>query len=332
MRDFRWIGALALAALLLLRPGAASQGAARAMAQWCGTVAPAVFPFLALMPLITGEAAARAYRRLPCGWMARLFNLPGEALPALVVGMVAGSPAGAIAARRAAACPGMTRGQLRRLAAALPGFSPAFLLGGIGAGMLGSAAAGRLLLRAQLLTQLAMLALLRGAWRDDAEPVPHTGVADEEPPMRGAVLSVLAIGGWMALFGALAGVVRSVAGGAASDALLCVLDVPSGAQRVCAMPLAGGRRLMLLAAMCGFGGVCMGMQNLSALRGCGMRAADFFALRLLAAWLGTLFAALQLCLPGPAAPARPASPLALSALAAAALAVPVLIRLRKSIN
>ena len=64
MRRFKWLGALALAALLLARPREAAAGAAQAMARWCDTVAPAVFPFLALTPLLTCEEAARAYRAL----------------------------------------------------------------------------------------------------------------------------------------------------------------------------------------------------------------------------------------------------------------------------
>ena len=57
MGNLRWLGALALAALLLARPAEASLGAARAMALWSASVAPAVFPFLALLPLLTGRDA-----------------------------------------------------------------------------------------------------------------------------------------------------------------------------------------------------------------------------------------------------------------------------------
>lgn len=327
MRIFKWIAGLALAGLLLARPGEASAGALAAAERWRVAVAPAIFPFLALLPLLTGDEAAAVYRRLLGGWMDRLFGLPGAAAPALVIGMIAGSPAGTMAARRVAGRSGMTRGQLHRLAAALPGFSPAFLLGGVGAGLLGSAAQGAVLLRAQVLTQLTLLALLRRAWRNRAEPVPPPGEAEESQPVRAAALAVVGVCGWMALFGALAGAARSLAGPAA-DALLCLMDVPSGAGTVCALPLPGEARLVLLAALCGSGGACVGMQNLSALKGCGMRPAEYFTARLPAAALCAGFTALQLRLGDlPPLPLRP--PLPVSALAAAALACPVLVKMRK---
>ena len=50
-------GGMALAALLLMEPEAAALGALNAMLCWAQTVAPAMFPFMALLPLLTGPAA-----------------------------------------------------------------------------------------------------------------------------------------------------------------------------------------------------------------------------------------------------------------------------------
>ena len=79
---------LALAALLLSAPQAAALGAARAMAQWYASVAPALFPFLALMPLLTCDEAATVYELLLGRAMRALFDLPGSTAPALAVGMI----------------------------------------------------------------------------------------------------------------------------------------------------------------------------------------------------------------------------------------------------
>lgn len=328
LRHAQWLGGLLLAALLLSRPEASAAGAARAMADWYAAVVPALFPFLALLPLLTCREAAQVYRALLGGATRALFDLPGDAAPAFVVGMLAGSPAGALAARRLAAQSGMTRGQLRRIAASVAGLSPAFLLSGVGAGMLGSAALGRVLLRAQILTQLMMALVLRSAWRGDDRPVPPPPKAADDSPVRAAVGVALTVCGTMALFGALAGAARAWIG-AAADVLLCALDLPSGARIVAASAMAVPAKVALLAAMTGFGGVCIGAQNLAALRSCGVSAAAYFALRLAAAALSALFAWLQLRLPAVAAPVPPA-PLPAAALAAAILAAPVVIKLRKS--
>lgn len=320
------LAALLLAALLLARPQASAAGALAAMARWHGAVAPAVFPFIALLPLLTCDAAIRAYAALLGRATEALFNLPGAAASAMVVGMAAGTPAGAIAARRVAARSGMNRGQLQRLALASMGFSPAFLVGGVGAGLMGSARLGWRLALAQLLTQLSLALLLRRAWADRTEPVPAADPAREEAPVRGAVLAALTICGYMALFGSLGAAARSLVGGPA-DALLCALDVPTGAALLAALPLAQAAKLAALAAICGFGGVCVILQGLGALRGCGIRAGECFALRALAGLLCAGWATLLGRLGTLAPPAARANPLAAAGLCASALALPVLLML-----
>ena len=101
----RLIFALIALVLLLIYPETALnavQGAARA---WAESVAPAMFPYLLLLPLLTCRESMRAYERLFGRPLGALFHLPGSAAPAIVIGMLAGSPAGAIAAPHAKSAP-----------------------------------------------------------------------------------------------------------------------------------------------------------------------------------------------------------------------------------
>lgn len=331
---WRWAGALVLAALLLARPGAAMAGALRAMDQWATSVAPALFPFLVLMPLLTCDEAARAYERLLGKPLRGLLGLPGAAASAMVVGMVAGAPAGAMAARRVAASAGMDRGQLTRLALAVTGFSPAFLIGGVGAGLMGDAGLGRRLLFAQLMTQLLLALLLRRAFGRETEPVAALPAVGETQPVRGAVLAVLGVCGTMALFQSAAGALADIVGPGPAGVLLCLADAPSGARVIAGLsPALDGIKPLLLAAVCGFGGGCVALQNLDVLRGCGIRASTYFAVRLLAAGIGVGCMALLARAGGGTALGRlAAQPLEAAALGAALMAVPVLARLRKTIS
>ena len=195
MKKVKWIAGLALGTALLIWPEASVNGARQAAAQWYASVAPSLFPFLALLPLITCREAAQTYERLLGRWMQAALRLPGAAAPAFAVGMVAGSPAGAMAARRIAAQNGMNQGQLLRLAVAACGLSPAFLITGIGATLLGSASAGFALLRAQIAVQLILALILRGAWKDRTDPVPPLPDVAMEQPVRAAVTAVLSVCG-----------------------------------------------------------------------------------------------------------------------------------------
>ena len=327
------LSALLLIALLLARPQDAALGAARAMAAWASTVAPAVFPFLALTPLLTCDEAARAYEALLGRLTAKWLRLPGAAAPAIVVGMAAGVPAGVLAARSVAARSGMDRGQLHRVAVAAMGFSPAFLISGVGAGMLGSAAMGWRLALSQILSQVTLALLLRRAWRHRSEPVLAAGPLRQDGAIRGAVLAALTICGYMALFGALARAAGSLLGTRAGAVLLCLMDVPSGARLLADLPLPMAVRLVLISALCGFGGLCLIAQCLGALSGCGPAWWEVLALRALAAVLCAGYTLLGLRLVDVRLPAAFADqPLAAAGLCASALAIPVLARMKKSIS
>jgi len=166
MKKYLWLAGPALAAALLLWPGTALNAARAAMHAWATSVAPSLFPFMLLMPLLTCREASRAYERLLGPVMKRLFNLPGSAAPAVVIPMFAGSPAGARAIVRAAGNAGLSAAHAERMILCLCGVGPAFLTSGIGASMLQSAADGNLLMRAQLLTQLDAVRGVAG--REDA--------------------------------------------------------------------------------------------------------------------------------------------------------------------
>ena len=331
----KWLGGAALLALLLSHPQAAALGAAEGMANWYACVAPALFPFMALMPLLTSPEATDAYERALGGVMRSAFRLPGAAASAAVIGLAAGAPACAVAARRVAAQSGMSRGQLQRLVTSISGFSPAFLIAGVGVGMLGSARMGWLLASAQVLTQLTLLLLTRRAWGSRTEPVAAGDDAAQVQPVRAAVLAVLTIGGYMALFGALATVARGYMGGVAANALLCAMDVPSGARLVSRLPLTAEVKLVALAGLCGFGGVCVAAQNLGVLGGCGVKAHEYLGLRVLAGALCGGYMAALVKLTGErglaAVAALRENPYALAALLAMALVAPVAWRFRRTV-
>lgn len=316
-----WLGALLLAAALLCRPEVGLNAAREAMAAWAQSVAPALFPFMALTPLLTGAEAERAYERLFGKMMRPLFNLPGSAAPAIVIAMTAGSPAGAIAAARSAQQAGMTQGQLERIVCCTCGMSPAFLMTGIGASMLGSPASGALLLRSQIAAQLILLTAARGLrGRDRPAAAPPPSASAE--PVRMAVSGTLNVCGYMMLFSVIGAMLGLLLPGEGLRAgLQCLLNLPSGAHMLCKLTMPEPLRLTLLAAAAGFGGLCIASQNLSACTG--VRMSRYLAARLAQSVLMALLTLAQLKMKPESVKTMEILPL--SALVACVLAVPVLI-------
>ena len=301
---------------MIAQPQLCVDAAQRAMRMWFESVAPALFPFLALTPLITGDAACAAYNRL-LGRAMRVLDLPGSAAPAMVIGMIAGSPGGVIAARRMSAGGGMNIGQLRRLLPAITGVSPAFLIGGVGVSMLGSARLGGYLALIHAAAQLILMLIFRIYIEDDRTPSPAFTDAERTGAIRGAVESVLVVCGYMVVFAVAS---AALVGGTPLTALA---DLPGGLAQLIEMesPL----KPMLVGAAIGFTGICICAQNVRALRGTGIGWRDVLLCRGMCACLCAIGARCVWIEAGDARMAPDA--FALSMLCALLCAIPVLVYL-----
>lgn len=313
-----FVGA-ALMLLMLFRPEAAANGAREGLRQWYYVVAPSLFPFMVLMPLMTCPEANRFYDAMLGGVMRRVFGLPGSASSPMIVGMIAGSPAGCAAARSVAQEGGYTRGQLERVAMACCGMSPAFFISAVGAGLLGDVAAGHMLLCSQLLTQVAMLVLTRPFCRDEIPVEIQEARASSNP-----VSSIINVAGFMALFGAIA---------AAIDMpwAQLVLDITAGSKLLCETGLDLRWKLPALSALAGCGGLCVCAQNIGVLRDCGVCPLKFVLARCMAGLLSAGMTALQMKTDWTGIPAIHPQILSFSCIFAAILTVPTLHRIRKTI-
>ena len=124
--------------------------------------------------------------------MRALFRVPASASGAIVMGFLAGSPAGATALKQTMAGETYTRAEAIRAAALVSGCSPMFLVGGVGMAMLGSHAAGLALMGAQL-GALILGGLFLRFWpvREGSMPRPQAG------DFKDAVSSILGVCGNM---------------------------------------------------------------------------------------------------------------------------------------
>ena len=282
MKRVKFWGAILILAGILARPEAAVAGAQRAMRLWYSSVAPAMFPFLALLPVLTGPDACAAYDVVFSRLMRPLFNLPGAAAPALVIGMISGSPGGALAVRRVAAEAGLHRSEARRAALALTGLSPAYLILGVGQGLYGSIALGVRLTIIQIIVQLCLLSLLRGfKGSGDDEIIASMQGERNGSPIQGAIESLLSVCGYMVLFSTMCCVVASFVGEAAGTAMLLISDLPSGLAGLASWDISG--KMLIQGAAIGFGGLCIAAQNLDALRPLGVSAGEYLSVRGVAA-------------------------------------------------
>lgn len=290
----KWIFAVLFAVLLLVWPETALNAAREAMHTWTYTVAPSLFPFMALMPLLTCQAACRAYKRLLGPVMQTVFRLPGESAPAVVIAMTAGSPAGAHALRKISREIHLPDDQQQRIMTCCCGLSPAFLVTGIGAGMLGAPQNGRILLFAQICTQTTMLLLTRPK---RVVTAPATLPEESAPDtLVQAVMATLGVCGYMILFNIIAAFSENAFQMPTLGLVArIILDLPTAAKAIAALEINRKIQLIALAGLSGYGGLCIAAQNLAACPG--ISWGKFLRSRITSACLNAAYATVWMSVP-----------------------------------
>ncbi len=263
----RLLTALCLAAYLLIDSGGALLRAREAMALWASSVAPSLFPFFALLPALTDEEALRIYEKLFGRGMKKLFRVSGACAAPCLVGMIAGSPAGAIATMRAYRAGAISRRDTRVLSALSTGAGPVFIISSVGGGMMNDVSKGVKLFLCVWLSSL-LTAFLVSRVRLRGENDFSSGEKDINPPgaIREAVLGILTVAGYMTAF-------RVFAGGL-PEPVYAFFEISGG----CAAA-AGRNNFVFASAVAGFGGVCLIMQNYASLKTTGVGFWEFFAVK-----------------------------------------------------
>lgn len=166
---------LTAAALLLLRPQAASAAVRDGLALCARTVIPSLFPFFVVISLLLQLGLAEALQGVCGAVMGPLFRLRGACALPLLAGLLGGYPSGAGAVAGLYAQGGVSRQEAELLLGFCDNCGPAFLLGYIGAGVLGDPRAGAVLFLIHALSALAVGAVLCRLCRDRGSVPPQGG-------------------------------------------------------------------------------------------------------------------------------------------------------------
>ena len=330
-RRFRRLYAVACAAalllLLVLRPQRYAAACAEGIALWAKVVLPALFPFLVLTAWIARSGMADGLGRKPSPLLRRC-GLPAASAGAFLLSIVSGYPVGSRVVADLQRRGEIGRADAEKLSILCSTSGPMFILGSVGNAMFGGGKAGAVLLSAHLFGVLAVAlpVLLFRNRSAAAEPSPSPAAQRSaarairapqarEPAgtlgetVREAVLSVLCVGGFIAL--------ANVALCAAEDLLLlapphalaelclrpfgaqaCAEGIVYGlieATRGCAaLAAAEAAGLPFAAFAITFGGASILAQQLAFLRPAGVRAGRFIAVKAAQGCAAALFCALLL--------------------------------------
>lgn len=254
---------LAVGGLLLLRPQEAAQAVREGLALCAGTVIPSLFPFFVVVSLLLQLGLAGSLQGLCAPFMGPVFHLRGVCALPLLTGLLGGYPSGARTAADLCRQGLLTRREAELLLGFCDNCGPGFLLGYVGAGILGSARAGAYLFLIHVCSALLVgmvlcrlcgdrgSALLGSSLPARVIPFPQALTA----AVSGALASTLSICAFVVLFRVLAALppVRLPA------PLLGVLEMVTGTAA-----LAPGRAGFIAAAvMVGWGGLSVHCQAMA---------------------------------------------------------------------
>ena len=303
---------------LLCWPQAVSGGISRGLSICSTVVIPSLFPFLVLAGFVTrsgmGAAIGRRLERPTRG----VFGLPGCCAAGILIGFVGGYPAGGVAVGELLRSGAITRREGRRMLLFCVNAGPAFIISTVGAGLLGSARFGAVLLAAHLLAALLLglgMRVLTPLPRPvERKPVPTEAFLRPSAALAGAVnaacRSMLYMCGFVVLFAALQalgdvtdlsrGLTRLIAwpletAGADVRDLDCLVPILTEVTSGCvAASTTGELRPLLLGLALGWGGLSVHCQLTATLYEYNIMGRSFYLARLLHAALGGLLSVLLL--------------------------------------
>lgn len=309
---------VAVGGALLIWPQAVSGGISRGLSICSTVIIPSLFPFIVLAGFVTRSGIDVAVGRRLERVTRFLFGLPGRCAAGILIGFVGGYPAGSAAVGELLKNGAITRREAGRMLLFCVNAGPAFVISTVGAGLLGNARYGAVLLAAHMLASL----LIGIGCRMFGTPLPSGGSAlgaTVRPARPGAALagavnsacrSMLYMCGFVILFAAIqalgdaTGLVQSLTRvitwplettGADVRDLDCLFPILTEVTTGCvAASTTGALRPLLLGAALGWGGLSVHCQLTATLHEYDIMGRRFFLARLVHAVLGGLFSVLLL--------------------------------------
>ena len=279
------VGTAALATLFVAMPQYSAKGVRTGLLICAQTVVPSLFPFCVLSSFFVKTGLCSALGRLILPFTQKLFALPGEAGGIMIMGLCGGFPVGASMTAVLLENGVLNRHDAVRLMMFCVNAGPAFVIGAVGAGMLGSVKAGAILFCSLSSASLIVGFLTRfipckeeGEYHVTKAYIEHQSVRDALPSaVTDGTKAIISICAWVVIFSCLLEYVPLLGLSRETDVLLnCVLEVTRGcasAVNLCNIPV--------LAAALGWSGLSVHCQVMRYVKSAGVPVMHFMCARVL---------------------------------------------------
>ncbi len=259
-------------------------------------VMPATLPFLFLTAILTRQKAFQKAAGKLSPLARKAFRVSGAGGLCAVLSALSGYPVGARTVYDLYSRGAIDKSETFRLACLSSTSGPMFMVGAVGAGMFKSSALGWILFLSHLLGVYLVCFFLRFTAKKSTslEAPAFVLTKNDGNPLMDSVLSVLAVGGAIAIFYAFSGILcdaLSLAGvqnGFLSAAVTGLIEMTSGC-KLCS-EIGNIYSVALSAFLVTFGGGCVLIQQTAFLSRAGVKTLPFIAVKFLQGIIAALIA------------------------------------------
>ena len=259
------------------------------------TVLPATLPLLFLTAILTRQKAFRSAAGKIAPLAKKVFRVSGAGGLCAVLSALSGYPVGARTVLDLSLRGGIDKKEAFRLACLCSTSGPMFLVGAVGAGMFESALLGWIIFLSHLLGVYTVCFFLRFRAKPSQVSSPIVSLQEQGGnPLMDSVLSVLVVGGAIAIFYAFSGILcdaltlAGVQNSYLSAVVTGLVEMTSGCKLLSG--IGGIYSAALSAFLVTLGGGCVLVQQMSFLSRAGVKALPFLGVKLLQAVIAALFA------------------------------------------
>ncbi len=276
---------LATALLFVTMPQYSAQGVKNGLVICVQTVIPALFPFCVLSSFFVKTGLCSVLGKVLSPVTKFLFALPGEAGGVILMGLCGGFPVGASMTSALLENGNISKHEAGRMMLFCVNAGPAFVIGAVGAGMLGSIRAGVLLFCSLTAASLIVGFLSRFVPDKDCEENNCTLCRIQSQPLRTALplavtdgtTAIISVCAWVILFSCMLEYIPLLGLSRETDIVLnCILEVTRGCASAVEL-----QNIPIVAAALGWSGFSVHCQVMRYVRSVEVPFAHFFCARIL---------------------------------------------------
>ena len=248
--------------ILIAKTEVVTDAAVKTLMLCATSVIPALFPFFVLTGFMVNCGAVTILGKIFAPISDKVFKTSGTGAVVFVIGILCGYPTGAKVISELYLLGKLSKDESERLLAFCNNSGPLFVIGAVGAGMLGNKSLGILIYCIHVLSAVVTGVFLSLFAKEEEKIV---SLSDASQPIsvaftksvESAVKSILNVCGYVLLFGCLVAVISPYIPGVFIKSLF---EVTVGAKNITLSGPSGNDMLVLLSGAIGFGGLCVYFQ------------------------------------------------------------------------